>query len=78
MRLKFFANHCISNFIIEKLFDEGYKVFRLREYIPQDSPDPVVILKAQKLNSILISLKILDYFCIIVVTPERKLGINGR
>ncbi len=56
MTLRFFADHCISNFIIQTLRDAGHEVFRLRDYIPADSPDLVVISKVQELDSILISL----------------------
>ena len=56
MTLRFFADHCISNFIIQTLRDSGFEVFRLRDFIPADSPDLVVISKAQELDSILISL----------------------
>ena len=38
------------------LHDTGYEVFRLRDYIPAESPDPVVISKAQQLVAILLSL----------------------
>ena len=56
MALRFFADHCISNFIIKTLQDAGNEVFRLRDYISTDSADQIVISKAQELNSILISL----------------------
>jgi len=56
MRLRLFADQCIPNFIIQMLQNAGYKVFRLRDHIPTDSADPVVISKAQELDSILISL----------------------
>ena len=32
MALRFFADHCISNFIIKTLQDAGNEVFRLRDY----------------------------------------------
>ncbi len=56
MELKFFADHCVPNFIINSLKDSGFEVYRLRDYIPKDSPDSIVISTAQELNSILISL----------------------
>jgi len=54
--LRFFVDHCIPNFVITALRDAGYEVLRLRDYILPDSPDAVVISKAQELGAILISL----------------------
>ncbi len=56
MSLKFFADHCVPNAVIQALRNAGHQVFILREHIPRDSPDPVVIAKAQELNAILVSL----------------------
>jgi predicted nuclease of predicted toxin-antitoxin system len=56
MGLRFFADHCIPNSIIQGLFDAGHEVFRLKDYIPIESSDPIVITTAQKLDSILISI----------------------
>ena len=43
MGLRFFADHCVSNAIISTLRDAGHEVLRLRDHIPVESPDPVVI-----------------------------------
>jgi len=56
MSLRFFADHCISNFIIQTFRDAGYEVFRLRDHILTSSADSVVISEAQELDSILVSL----------------------
>jgi predicted nuclease of predicted toxin-antitoxin system len=56
MGLRFFADHRISNGIVKELLDPGHAVFRLRECIPVESMDPVVIAAAQDLDSILLSL----------------------
>jgi len=74
MSLKFFADHCISTFIIRTLRDAGHEVFRLRDYIPADSPDLAVILKAQELDSILVSLN-RDFANIVVYPPANYKGI---
>ena len=74
MTLRFFADHCISNFIIQTLRDSGFEVFRLRDYIPADSPDLVVISKAQELDSILISLNG-DFADIVAYPPANYKGI---
>jgi len=74
MSLKFFADHCISNFIIQSLENAGYKVFHLKEHIPADSPETVVISKAQELDSILISLNG-DFTDIVSYPPDQYKGI---
>ena len=74
MTLRFFADHCISNFIIQTLRDSGFEVFRLRDYIPADSPDLVVISKAQELDFILISLNG-DFADIVAYPPANYKGI---
>ncbi|MBM4064756.1 MAG: hypothetical protein FJ266_03815 [Planctomycetes bacterium] len=74
MALRFFAGHCISNFIIKSLQDAGNEVFRLRDYIPPDSADQIVISKAQELDSILISLNG-DFADIVSYPPANFKGI---
>ena len=56
MNLKLFADDCISNFIIQELRKAGHEVLKLRDYIPIESSDPAVILAAQGLDAILLSL----------------------
>ena len=56
MSLRFFADHCIPNSVIEDLLDAGHEVFRLKDHIPIESSDSTVIATAQRLDSILISL----------------------
>ncbi len=56
MALRFLADHCISNFIIQTLQDAKHEVLPLREVLPVDSADAVVIAKAQEINAILVSL----------------------
>ncbi|VAX29483.1 hypothetical protein MNBD_NITROSPIRAE02-676 [hydrothermal vent metagenome] len=74
MSLKFFADHCISNFIIKSLRDAGHEVIRLKDVIPPDSSDPIVISKALELNSILLSLNG-DFTDIVTYPPARYNGI---
>jgi hypothetical protein len=47
MGLRFLADHCISNSIIQTLRDGGHEVIRLRDVLPAGSPDSAVIQKAQ-------------------------------
>jgi predicted nuclease of predicted toxin-antitoxin system len=56
MNIRFFADHCVSNYVIQDLRNAGHEVLRLKNHIPTDSPDSVVISKAQELDAILISL----------------------
>jgi len=72
-KLQFFADHCISNFIIEALREDGYEVIRLRDHIPQDSSDSTVISKSQEFNSILISLNG-DFADIVSYPPSKYKG----
>lgn len=74
MSLRFFADHCISNFLIQTFRDAGYEVFRLSDHIPADSADSVVISKAQELDSILVSLNG-DFSDIVTYPPKNYKGI---
>jgi predicted nuclease of predicted toxin-antitoxin system len=74
MSLKFFADHCVSNSIINALLEAGYEVWRLKDYLPTDSPDSIVISKAQELNTVLISLNG-DFADIVLYPPSNYKGI---
>jgi len=74
MGLRFFADHCIPNSIIQKLLDTGHEVLRLKDHIPIGSPDPIVIATAQRLDSILISLNG-DFSDKLNYSPEHYKGI---
>lgn len=70
MNLRFFADHCISNLIIETLQSWGNEVLRLRDYIQVDSLDQEVILKAQEFDAILVTLNG-DFSDIITYPPDK-------
>jgi hypothetical protein len=53
--LRFFADHCISNQIVNALRSAEHEVLRLKDHMPAES-DPAVIAKAQELGAILLSL----------------------
>ena len=72
MKLRFFADQCVSNSIIDTLRDAGHEVLRLKDHIPIDSTDTVVISKAQNLDAILISLN--GDFADIVAYPPKEYG----
>ena len=54
MGCRFFAGHCVSNAIMQTLREGGHGVVRLREQLPIESPDAMVIAKAQQLDAILL------------------------
>lgn len=56
MSLLFFADHCVPHLVVQSLREAGHEALRLREHIPPESPDPVVIATAQELDAILVSL----------------------
>ena len=56
MGLQFFADQCVPTVVIQDLCNAGYEVWYLRDHLPIESPDLVVISKAQELKTILISL----------------------
>ena len=56
MGLRLFADQCVPIVVIEALREAGHEVQYLRDFLPVESPDLVVISKAQELESILISL----------------------
>ena len=46
--LHFFIDHCISNAIMDALRATGAEVLRLREHLPTDAPDEIVLAMAQQ------------------------------
>jgi len=74
MTLRFLADHCVPGAIIKSLLEGGYDILPLRECIPPDSPDDIVIETAQKLDRILISLNG-DFADIITYPPSKYKGI---
>jgi len=74
MELLFFTDHCVSNAIMQTLRDAGHNVLRLRDQLPIESPDPVVIAKAQDLDALLLSLNG-DFADIVSYPPANFQGI---
>jgi predicted nuclease of predicted toxin-antitoxin system len=56
MALRFFTAHCVANSVVTALTAAGHDVMKLRDHLPTNSPDPVVIAEAQTRSSILLSL----------------------
>lgn len=74
MSIRFFADQCVPESVINTLKNAGHEVLRLREYLPADSVDVDVISKAQELDAILLSLNG-DFADIITYPPEEYGGI---
>ncbi len=74
MSLRFFADHCVPNSVIQMLQEAGHEALRLRDHIPPDSSDQLVILKTQEIDAILLSLNG-DFADIVTYPPARYKGI---
>jgi predicted nuclease of predicted toxin-antitoxin system len=74
MALRFLADHCIPNFIVENLRRSKHEVFRLKEVLPVESPDAKVIAKAQEISALLLTLNG-DFADIVTYPPKRYKGI---
>ncbi len=74
MKLKIFCDHCISNYIIAELQAAGCEVLRLKDFIPQGSPDDLAIATAQRLECVLVSLNG-DFSDIVTYPPALYKGI---
>ncbi|MFB3920697.1 MAG: DUF5615 family PIN-like protein [Terriglobia bacterium] len=74
MALRLFADHCVSNLIIQTLQGAGCEILRLRDHLPVESPDSKVITKAQELEAILLSLNG-DFADIVAYPPRQFRGI---
>jgi predicted nuclease of predicted toxin-antitoxin system len=74
MALRFLADHCISNTIVRALRDAAYEVVRLKDALPVESPDSIVIAKAQEIDAILLSMNG-DFADIVTYPPKNYKGI---
>src|SRR5713226_3727217 len=74
MALRFLADHCISNTIVRALRDATHEVVRLKDVLPAESRDAIVIAKAQEIDAILLSLNG-DFADIVTYPPKNYKGI---
>jgi|SRR6266851_7802072 predicted nuclease of predicted toxin-antitoxin system len=74
MALRFLADHCISNTIVQTLRDTAHDVVRLKDVLPVESPDATVIAKAQEIDAILLSMNG-DFADIVTYPPQSYKGI---
>ncbi|MEC4984684.1 MAG: DUF5615 family PIN-like protein [Oscillatoria sp. PMC 1068.18] len=74
MNLRFFIDQCVPNSVSKSLESAGHEVFLLRDYIAIESPDEIVIAKAQELEAILVSLNG-DFANLVNYPPSNYQGI---
>src|SRR5271167_4620665 len=74
MALRFLADHCVSNSTVQSLREVNHEVLRLRDVLPVESSDTVVITKAQEIDAILLSLNG-DFSHIVNYPPKYYKGI---
>jgi predicted nuclease of predicted toxin-antitoxin system len=74
MALRFLADHCISNSIVRALRNAAHEVVRLRDVLPVESADALVIAKAQEIDAILLSMNG-DFADIVTYPPKNYRGI---
>ena len=74
MALRFFADHCIPNLVIQSLASAGHGVLRLKDHLPAEAADQAVIAKAQELGAILLSLNG-DFVDIAAYPPAQFRGL---
>ncbi len=51
MALRFLADHCVSNSTVQTIREANHEVLRLRDVLPVESSDMVVVSKAARLTS---------------------------
>lgn len=74
MALRFLADHCVGNLVIQSLRNAGHEVIRLRDVIRPETSDLIVIAKTQELEAILLSLNG-DFADIVTYPPKEYRGI---
>jgi predicted nuclease of predicted toxin-antitoxin system len=72
--VKFLLDHCVPNRVERLLAEAGHEAVRLRECLPTDSPDPIVLRKATELDAVLVSLNG-DFADITAYPPASHRGI---
>ncbi len=70
--MRFFADHCVPRSVDVALEEGGHEVVQLRDELPTDASDSVVIETAQRLDALLLSLN--GDFADIVRYPPSEFG----
>jgi predicted nuclease of predicted toxin-antitoxin system len=74
MSLRFFIDQCVPRSVSESLRNSGYQAELLKDHLPTNAADSVVIAHAQKLDAILVTLNG-DFANIINYPPANYGGI---
>jgi len=74
MALRFLADHCVPNSIIQTLRNANHEVLSLKDLLPVESADAIVMAKAQEIGAILLSLNG-DFADIVTYPPKAYKGI---
>jgi predicted nuclease of predicted toxin-antitoxin system len=74
MSVRFFMDQCVPRLVGEALQRAGYQIDILRDHLPTDSVDAVVIAHAQTLDAILVTLNG-DFANIINYPPANYGGV---
>lgn len=77
MPLCFFADHCVPRSVAEALQSKGHEILLLRDHLPTDAPDPVVIEKTQELGALLLSLNG-DFADIVSCAPDQDSHVRRQ
>ncbi|MFB6272117.1 MAG: DUF5615 family PIN-like protein [Salinibacter sp.] len=72
--MKFFADHCVPRSVIDALRETGHRVIPLREELPTNTADRLVLDQAQGLDAVLLSLNG-DFADLVRFPPSRYAGI---
>lgn len=76
MNLRFFSDHCVPAEITARLRSAGHTVTELRDALPVNSPDRLVVAKARELDAVLLSLNG-DFTDTVTYPPSHFSGIVG-
>jgi len=74
MALRFLADHCVPNSIIQTLRNANHEVLSLKDLLPVEAADAIVMAKAQEIGAILLSLNG-DFADIVTYPPKAYKGI---
>ena len=72
--MRFLLDHCVPNRVGSMLVGAAHEAIRLSDCLPTDSPDPVVLRKAEELDAVLVSLNG-DFADITAYPPASHRGI---
>ena len=72
--MKLFLDHCVPNRVGQMLAAAGHEVVPLRECLPTDSADPLVLQKSEEVDAVLVSLNG-DFADITAYPPANHRGL---